>query len=186
MKILSFAATNSRQSINKQLVTYASSVLAEKLSVPVEIEILDLNDYEMPIYSIDRENENGIPAEAHRFFNQVREADFILIAFAEHNGSYSVAYKNLYDWASRIDMKVYENKPMVLFATSPGPGGGRNVLNSATDALPHFGADVRGHYSMGQFYNNFDVELGQPSSADHVAEISDVLDQLLGDDAVAA
>ena len=67
MKILSFAATNSRQSINKQLVTFATEILAERIGADAEVEFIDLNDYEMPIYSIDRENEMGIPAEAHRF-----------------------------------------------------------------------------------------------------------------------
>lgn len=186
MKILSFAATNSRQSINKQLVTYATEILAEQLGPEAEIEIIDLNDYEMTIYSIDRENESGIPAEAHRFFNQVREADAILISFAEHNGSYSVAFKNIFDWASRIDMRVFDSKPMILLATSPGPGGGRNVLNTAAEALPHFGADVRGSYSLATFHDNFDVESGHPFNPEHRSELSELLDNLITDHTVAA
>ena len=186
MKILSFGASNSRHSINKQLVTYAAEVLHERIGAEAEIEIIDLNDYEMQIFSIDRENETGIPAEAHRFFNLVREADAILISFAEHNGSYSAAYKNLYDWASRIDMRVYENKPMVLLATSPGKGGGKNVLKSATEALPRFGADIRGSFSLSQFHNHFDVKAGILTDPVHVAELTDTLDRLVSDTAVVA
>jgi chromate reductase len=63
MKVLAFAASNSRSSINKALVTYASSLLEH-----AEIEVIDLNDYEMPIYSSDRENDSGIPQRAHDFY----------------------------------------------------------------------------------------------------------------------
>lgn len=186
MKILSFAATNSQQSINKQLVTYATEILAERIGTDAEVEVIDLNDYEMPIYSIDRENEAGIPAEAHRFFNQVREADVILISFAEHNGSYTTAYKNLYDWASRIDTRVYDNKPVLLLATSPGPGGAENVLRAAAESLPHFGADVRGRFSLGQFHDHFDVEAGRLSNPALIGELVGQLDTLVTVGPVAA
>jgi len=61
MKILAFAASNSRRSINRQLVACATGMLAEQAGEDAEVEIIDLNDYEMPIYSIDRENEAGVP-----------------------------------------------------------------------------------------------------------------------------
>lgn len=61
MNILAFAASSSRKSINKQLVTYAASILKSEIISGAEVEIIDLNDFEMPIYSIDREEENGIP-----------------------------------------------------------------------------------------------------------------------------
>ena len=186
MKILSFAATNSRQSINKRLVTHATEILSERTGADAQIDIIDLNDYEMPIYSIDRENESGIPAEAHRFFTQVREADVILISFAEHNGSYTTAYKNLYDWASRIDMRVYDGKPMILLSTSPGPGGGKNVLRTTVEALPHFGAKVRGSFSLGTFYDNFDVENVRLINPEQHTELTELLDSLFTDHSVAA
>ncbi len=179
MKILAFAASNSRRSINRQLVACATGMLAEQVGEDAEVEIIDLNDYEMPIYSIDRENEAGVPSEAHRFLNQVREADRILIAFAEHNGSYTSAYKNLYDWASRINRRVYQNKPMLLLATSPGPGGASSVLKTASEALPHFGADVRGTFSLGSFHEHFDEEFGRLSNPTHTEQLRDLIGRLL-------
>ena len=44
-KIIAFAGSSSKTSINKQLVTYAAN-LFENASV----EVLDLNDYEMPYF----------------------------------------------------------------------------------------------------------------------------------------
>ena len=52
MKILAFAGSNSTVSINKKLVTFASTFFSEN-----EVEILDLNDYEMPIYKREIELE---------------------------------------------------------------------------------------------------------------------------------
>ena len=156
MKILAFAASNSSKSINKQLATYAASLVEG-----AEVEILDINDYEMPIFSQDREEELGQPELAQKFFAKLGEADGIIISFAEHNGSYTAAYKNLFDWTSRIDMKVFQNKPMVLLATSPGPGGAKSVLAAAAGSAPYFAADVKASLSIPSFFDNFDMEKGE-------------------------
>lgn len=160
MKILAFAASSSRQSINKQLVGYASRLLEDGLidglDGAVEVEIIDLNDYEMPIYSIDRQNETGIPQQAHDFFAKIGAADAVLISFAEHNGFYTAAYKNIFDWASRIDMRVYQGKPAALFSTSIGGTGGANVLETAVKSGQFFGYDVLASLAVPTFQNNFD------------------------------
>ncbi|WP_419238669.1 NADPH-dependent FMN reductase [Photobacterium leiognathi subsp. mandapamensis] len=153
MKLLAFAATNSQQSINRALVTYAASQVNAD-----EVEILDLNDFEMAIYSIDRENASGIPEQAHLFFDKIGQADAILISFAEHNGTYTAAYKNIFDWASRINQKFYQQKPVIMLATSPGPGGAKNVLDTAVTSAPFFDANVVGSLSIPSFYENFDLE----------------------------
>lgn len=153
MKLVAFAASNSRKSINKQLVSYAAGLVEG-----IEVEVLDLNDYEMPIYSSDREEEDGFPEQAHQFREKIASADGLLISFAEHNGSYTAAYKNIFDWVSRIDRKVYQDKPIVMMAASPGPGGARNVLSTAVSAAPHFGGQVLADISIASFYDAFDSE----------------------------
>lgn len=155
MKLLAFAASSSSQSINKQLATYAASLVEN-----ADVEILDINEYEMPIYSSDREAELGHPQQAKQFYAKLGEADAIIISFAEHNGAYTAAYKNLFDWTSRIDMKVFQNKPMVLLSTSPGPGGAANVLAAAVGSAPYFAADVKAHLSIPSFFDNFDPQSG--------------------------
>lgn len=157
MNILAFAASNSKHSINKQLVTYAA-----KQMTGAHVELLDINDYEMPIYSIDKETELGGPHEkAKGFFNKISEADALLISFAEHNGSYTAAYKNIFDWTSRVHPKVFQNKPMVLLATSPGPGGAKNVLAAAKQSAPHFHGEVKADLSVPKFYDVFDSDTQQ-------------------------
>ena len=173
MKLLAFAASSSSQSINKQLVTFASSLVEN-----AEVEILDINDYEMPLFSEDREKELGQPDQAKAFFAKLGEADAILISFAEHNGSYTAAYKNLFDWTSRIDMKLFQNKPMVLLATSPGPGGANTVLTAATGSAPYFAADVKASLSIPSFFDNFDSEKQEITNPVILDELQSALAQL--------
>jgi NAD(P)H-dependent FMN reductase len=151
-KIIAFGASSSKQSINKQLVTFAANQFQN-----VSVEILDLNDYEMPIFSVDKEKENGIHPLAQEFYSKLGTADLILISFTEHNGNYSTAFKNILDWTSRINSKTFQEKPMLLLATSPGARGGSSVLDIATKRFPFQGGIVKGSFSLPSFYENFDV-----------------------------
>ncbi|WP_067216600.1 NADPH-dependent FMN reductase [Marinomonas gallaica] len=176
MKVLAFAATNHKASINKQLVTYAANVLAENKGA--DVEVLDLNDYELPIYSIERQTENGMHPLAQQFFDKIGAADVVLISFAEHNGSYSAVYKNLFDWTSRIDMKVYQNKPTVLLSTSPGPGGANSVLSAAVGSAEFFAMDLKGSLSVPSFNDNFDTDKGVLTNAELTATLKDILSKV--------
>ena len=173
MKLLAFAASSSSKSINKQLATYAASLV-----LGASVEILDINDYEMPLFSQDREDELGQPDAAKAFFAKLGQADAIIISFAEHNGSYTAAYKNLFDWTSRIDMKLFQNKPMVLLATSPGPGGAKTVLTAATGSAPYFAADVKASLSIPNFFDNFDSEKQVITNPALLDELQSALAQL--------
>lgn len=170
MKVLTFAATNSRQSINKQLVKYAASQLPN-----ADIDYVEINDFDLPIYSIDLEELYGIPRCAHAFQRRIEQADAILISFAEHNGNYTAAYKNLFDWLSRIDRAVFCGKPIVMLATSPGPGGAQTVLKLAENAAPYFDGKVVGTLSIPSFFDAFDSESGRLTDNDLIEELENVL-----------
>ncbi|MGB1042509.1 MAG: NADPH-dependent FMN reductase [Tenacibaculum sp.] len=148
--IIAFGASNSKQSINKQLATFAANSIKN-----ASVTVLDLNDFSVPVYGIDAENENGIPSNAQAFFDKIQEADAIVISFAEHNGNFTSAFKNLYDWMSRIAQKLWAQKPMLLLATSPGARGGASVLNIAKNGFPYMGANVVADFSLPSFYDNF-------------------------------
>lgn len=174
MKLLAFAASNSSTSINKQLVKYAASLVPAD-----EVEILDLNDYELPLYSQDRNDAIGEPALAQQFLDKIASADAIIISFAEHNLSYSVAYKNIFDWASRINMRVFQNKPMIMMATSPGERGGLSVLETAVKTAPFFKGEVKGQFSLPFFQDNFDTQKGVVSNKEKDEELKVILKQLM-------
>lgn len=172
-QVIAFATSSSSRSINKQLVTCASNMLQQG-----EVEILDLNDYELPLFSVDREDELGQPELARKFFDKIGACDGVIISFAEHNGNYSAAYKNLYDWVSRIDAGVFQNKPMVLLATSPGARGGSNVLDIALKSIPRYKGIIKSSLSLPKFNDYFDSERGEIIDEALRAKVYDTINQL--------
>lgn len=179
MKIVAFAASSSRQSINKKLVTYASQFLEG-----AQVEILDLNDYAMPLFSVDLEAEIGHPEAAHQFLAKINAADALLISFAEHNGAYTAAYKNLFDWCSRVQAKVYEGKPVVLISTSPGARGALSSLELAAGSIHRFGATLKGKMSVPSFYDQFN-EAGELFNAELKQQLKDTVSLLLNTEPTA-
>lgn len=149
-QIIAFAGSNSSDSINKQLASYTASLVYN-----AEHTVLDLNDYDLPIYSKDLEAKEGIPQNAIRFLDTLRQCDGIVISLAENNGAYSAVFKNLFDWLSRAEQKNWLNKPMLLMAATPGARGGQSVLQMALDRFPRHDAQIVGKFSLPSFEDNF-------------------------------
>jgi chromate reductase len=152
---LVFGASNSSKSINKALAEYVAGLLQN-----VEVEVLDLNDFEMPIFSIDREEQNGIHPLANEFKEKLKWADGFIVSFAEHNGAFTAAYKNIFDWVSRIEKSFWGDKPMLLLATSPGGRGARSVLDMAYKRYNFTNKNDIQQFSLPSFYENFTKENG--------------------------
>ena len=149
-KIIAFAGSNSKNSINKKLATYVANEVDG-----VTVDVLDLNDFELPLYGMDYENDHGIPENAKRFLDKIKGADGIVLSLAEHNGAYATVFKNIFDWMSRIDGKLWSNKPMLLMASSPGGRGGATVLEIAKGRFPFMGGNIVADFSFPSFNDNF-------------------------------
>nr|WP_299174418.1 NAD(P)H-dependent oxidoreductase [uncultured Allomuricauda sp.] len=149
-KIITIAGSNSQNSINKSLLSYTSGLLKN-----VDIISIDLNDCVLPIYGVDFEDENGIPTAIKRLSELFDKADGFIIALAEHNGTYTAAFKNTLDWLSRVNIKIWRDKPMLLIATSPGARGGTSVLQAAVTYFPYLGGHVVADFSLPNFHDNF-------------------------------
>jgi NAD(P)H-dependent FMN reductase len=119
------------------------------------VTILDLNDFELPIFGVDLEAKIGHPENAHKFLNHIKLSDGIIISLAENNGAYSAVFKNLLDWMSRIEGKTFFGKPMLLMATSPGGRGGQSVLEIAKSRFPRHDANIIANFSLPLFETNF-------------------------------
>ncbi len=176
MKILAIPATNSRDGINRKLIGTTVKVI-EANAPDAEIEIVDINDYEMQIFSVERQ-EAGLPDLAQQFWDLLGSADAIVISFAEHNGSYSAAWKNIHDWVSRIDMGIYQGAKVAMLAATPGPRGGAGVLGGATMTAPFFGAELVGSLGIGTFFENFDPAAGEITNDELKAEFTELLGNL--------
>jgi Predicted flavoprotein len=169
MKILAIAGSNSETSINKLLVSYAASLVQN-----AELEIVDMNQFEMPIYKHQREVENGVPQQAADFASKIDAADILLVSLSEHNGTYSTAFKNVFDWTSRIkDRAVWNEKPMLLMATAPGARGGLGVLEAAAKRFPLHGGNIVDTFTLPFFNDNFDKSAQKISNEEKDSELKE-------------
>ena len=153
--LLVFGASTSKNSINQRLAVWAAAQVEGAKS-----NVLDLNDFEMSIFSVDREAKSGIPDEAHRFRQHIQESGGVVISLAEHNGAYTAAFKNIFDWVSRIDGGVWCDKPMFVLATSPGKRGGQSVLEIGAGRFAYMAAGEMQTFSLPSFEENFSDEDG--------------------------
>ncbi len=173
MKVLAFGASTSSKSINRQLANFAASKIPD-----AKVTELDLRSFDLPLYSADEEDANGTPADAQKFLDLIREHEAIVVSLAEHNGSYTAAFKNLYDWASRIEQEVWGDKPMLLLSTSPGGRGGATVMETAKAKFSRMGADIRANLSLPSFNDNFDSDKGVTDDA-FLAKLDDAIEKLI-------
>jgi NAD(P)H-dependent FMN reductase len=149
-KVITLAGSNSKNSINKEFAEYAGSLLHGK-----DLKNLDLNDYDLPMFSIDREEAHGFPEDLSKLEDEIAGADGIILSLAEHNGAYSAAFKNAFDWLSRKHSKLWRNIPMLLLSTSPGGRGGVSVMAIAMDRFPRHDANIIASMSLPFFDKNF-------------------------------
>ncbi|MFT6333801.1 MAG: NAD(P)H-dependent FMN reductase [Halioglobus sp.] len=150
-KILALGGSNSKTSINKKFATYVANQLEN-----VEVIVTDLNDLDLPLYSPDLEAEKGCPDSLVQFYELIKSMDGIVLSLAEYNGNQTAAFKNLWDWLSRVDeMKFWREKPMLLMAASPGGRGGASVLKITSELLPFFGGNMIASFSLPLFHSNF-------------------------------
>ena len=145
-KVLAFSGSNSSTSINLQLVNAVA-----KLDVDFQIDVIDLRDYAAPIYGIDHETAEGIPASMVKLKELMNSYDGYIVSSPEHNGSMPAFLKSTLDWLSRQEGKIFQEKPVVFLATSPGARGGSSVLNHILEIMPYRGAKVIGGHGVGEF-----------------------------------
>lgn len=155
MNILTFGASYSKHSINKAFATYVAHQFDGHT-----IQVLDLNDFPLPVFTVDLEAEIGHPEVINQYISKLDWADLLIISMTEHNGAYSAAFKNLHDWTSRVKVKMFESKKMFLLATSDGGRGAQSSLAIAADRFPRHGAEILATFSLPKFHENFSAEEG--------------------------
>lgn len=146
LKILAFAGSARRDSLNKKLVKIAGRG-AE--SAGAEVTFLDLLALPMPIFNEDLEAEQGLPDTVRQFKVLLKGHQGFLIASPEYNGSITGLLKNAIDWASRPDpdniasaADCFQGKVAVLLAASPGALGGLRGLVHVRSILTNLGVIV--------------------------------------------
>lgn len=182
--ILTFGASTSARSINADLARHAGHLLVASADGAVHHDHLDLREFEMPLYSVDREAADGVPPQAQAFLDRIAAADAVIVSFAEHNGTFTAAFKNTLDWASRRQQRVWQDRPVLVLAASPGGGGARSVLAHAATSVPFMGGRVVGQLSVPNFPQVWDPELQEITEGElaqrlgtHLDALRDAIDQ---------
>jgi chromate reductase, NAD(P)H dehydrogenase (quinone) len=143
-KILAFAGSTRTGSLHQKLVAVAA---AELRRAGMDVTLVDLRDYPMPLYDGDTEATQGVPENAIRFKELLRSHDALAVASPEYNGSFSALIKNTIDWISRPSpgespLAVFRGKPAAILSASPGPGGGKRGLHHLRELLEMIGMKV--------------------------------------------
>lgn len=107
-----------------------------------EAEMIDLDDYEMPIYDGDWEDEHDQPDTAVVLTERLRSFDGLIFVTPEHNGGPSALLKNTIDWITRVDRGAFKPLLIGLAAASPGRRGGVNGLAAMQHIVEHMRLDL--------------------------------------------
>lgn len=151
-KILAFSGSNNSRSINQNLIEYTAELFDENVSV------IDLKKYNAPIYSMDIQNQKGVPNQIKELKELIDEHDAYLVGLPEHNGTMTSLMKNTIDWLSVVNISIFNDRPLFLVSTSPGKNGGRTGLAHFESLMNYLGGKVFQRFSLGRFHENFDDE----------------------------
>ena len=154
VRVLVFAASLRRASLNRRLAELAAAVVEEKGGTP---ERATMADFDCPSYSGVVEQESGVPAGAQRLRERLTAADAFIIAAPEYNASMPGCLKNAVDWASRIRPQPFNGRQGMLLSASPSMAGGNRGLWSLRVPLEHLGARLYPDmFSLAQAHEAFD------------------------------
>jgi chromate reductase len=125
VRLLAFAASLKRESLNRKLINLAVELARE---AQVEVDLADFREFDMPLYDADLQNSAGFPEGAQELARRIEAVDGLMIASPEYNYSLPGTLKNAIDWVSRMKPMPLRGKHGVLLAASTSVVGGSRGL----------------------------------------------------------
>ena len=117
IRVLGISGSLRAKSCNTGLLRAAAGQL------PDGMEMHFANLIDLPFFNADLAER---PAAVQTFFEQVKQADALLLACPEYNYSLAPALKNALDWASREpDNHLLSGKPVAIMGAGGGMGTSR-------------------------------------------------------------
>jgi len=143
-KILAFAGSTRTDSFNKKLVKIAADGAKD---TGVDVTVIDLRDFAMPLYDGDLEQKDGLPQNARKLKDLMLSHQGFLISSPEYNSSISGVLKNTIDWTSRQSegeesLACFKGKVAGIMSASPGGLGGLRGLVHVRAILENIGVLV--------------------------------------------
>jgi chromate reductase, NAD(P)H dehydrogenase (quinone) len=138
-RIVGLAGSLRTGSFNRQLLAAA----ADELAASVTLEVWDGLEG-VPPFNEDLES-GPAPVAVAELRRVIKDADGVLIATPEYNGSIPGQLKNALDWASRPrGAAVLEGKSVATLSASPSRRGGQRAQADLRKVLGVIGAEMRG------------------------------------------
>jgi chromate reductase, NAD(P)H dehydrogenase (quinone) len=169
LNYLCFSLSLRKGSFNTGLIHLVQKLI--KNEPDASTQLIDLNDYLMPSYNADIQNDQGFPKTSDALAEKIKAADALIISSPEYNFSYPGHFKNTVDWLSRYRPMPWVNKPILLMSASPSlVGGNRGLWHlrvpfEATSAIVY--PDMFSLASAHEAFNN--GELKDPALTERLA-----------------
>jgi chromate reductase len=112
----------------------AATTVREFAQAGVEVNLLSLIDYPLPIYDGDLQAKSGVPKQAVNLKRMMAAHHGVLLVTPEYNSSVPPLVKNMIDWVSRVQDQheargeVFRTRPFAIAAASEGRMGGARAL----------------------------------------------------------
>jgi chromate reductase, NAD(P)H dehydrogenase (quinone) len=108
-----------------------------------DVELINLVDLRLPLYSTIEEQENGIPENALDLATTILALKAFIVVAPEYNGVMPPVLNNAMAWTSRAtkDWRDAFNEKIVALATHSG-GGGAKGLQAMRIMFQHLGANI--------------------------------------------
>jgi len=108
-----------------------------------KVELINLVDLNLPLYSTKEEEKNGIPTQVKELASKILDLKAFIIIAPEYNGVMPPVLNNAMAWTSRStkDWRDAFNEKTVGLATHSG-GGGTKGLQAMRMMFQHLGANV--------------------------------------------
>jgi NAD(P)H-dependent FMN reductase len=139
VRILAFAASLRKGSLNRRLLELSASIARE---AGAEVDIAAFREFEMPMYDADVDREQGLPPGGLELASRLKTADALLLTVPEYNYSIPGTLKNAIDWVSRVRPMPWRGKSVYLMSAAPSPMGGIRGLWQTRIPLEGCGALV--------------------------------------------
>lgn len=134
-----------------------------------EVEVINLVDLKLPLYSTVEEEANGIPEAALDLATHILDLKAFIIVAPEYNGVMPPVLNNAMSWTSRATKSwrdAFEQK-VVALATHSG-GGGTKGLQAMRIMFQHLGANILAR----EILTTYEKPLNEESAKNIIEQLS--------------
>ena len=139
------------------------------------VEILDLKQYDFPIFEERLKNQKSPSLEALEFKNKIIASDAIIIVTPEYNGSIPASLKNVID----LLFEEWQKKTIAFATASSGDFGGLQALTHLEFMFWKIGAVcISKNFPVSKVHEKFD-DFGNPINKEEIDEFAKIfIDEL--------